>query len=1195
MEQVKLSGNYILLQSEIITGNSINNWRNERNFTQGYLPLLQRANAVWECVESNIGQLRKLGIHAELLRFGYHPAMEEIVPKRNKDIDFLFCGSVTPHRKELLEELQARGGKIVTIFDDAAIHRNDLIARTRVNLAPNQGPGMNHFGASRVLYLINNRSMVVVDRCHDQGIYEHFFPSADSDHWVDLCMETLRRPDLTRVTEAYYERFKEFRMVDLMRPLLEEFATKYKSSSPLAPSGETDHQMDVPGTDNTGGSPLPQVKREKGVEGLISIIIPTHNRLAQTKKCVDSIHKKTPEFHEIIFVDHGSSDGTVRWLRGQVEKRKNYRLIETKQNLGVAWGCNQGIEESKGELILLLNSDIVVTDGWLTGMLACLGHTPHAGIVGPMTDDADGLQQISAAECRSGNDLDRFAAEFRAKYRHRRVRVRNLAVFCMLFRRALVEQIGILDEDLATGALGAEDFCLRSALERYQNYIAGDVFVHRQGSSIRETDDHASISGSRKVIERKWTLSTSSPEGKKLAVLKATELADDLHQRGKTDQAAETLIQCIKLTPDAKAIYHKLASIFMESKKFSEAWEVIESMPEAARNELKGLECAGYSKEGLGQDEEAAAYAERMLSLDGRYSAALNLKGILAYKKGEKEKAEGYFRAAMDNDPGYGEAHTNLGVLHWGMDKKDEGFARLKEGFVLSPTVPDASSLYYSAVSAMGAYHDAEADFLEAARLYPSNKNLAFLSIDILIRQAKFESAMSKIEDALAVFDLDQGILDAALSVRDKIGPLLINKASKRDTLSLCMIVKNEEQHLVRCLKSIRDIVDEIIVVDTGSTDKTKEIARVFGARVFDFPWTGDFAAARNHSLAQATGHWILILDADEVLSPLDFKELKGIIGKKSSSPAAYIIKTRNYVKNVGVIGWTPNGGRHPEEAGTGWVASSKVRLFERSKDVYFSNRVHEVLETSLKKANIPVRPCNITVHHYGKLDARKDLQKGEEYYMLGRIKHESDPTNMKYILELAKQSQVLNKYEEAVELWLKLLALLRANPDSSAYKEIARISYGEPVSEIYIQLAAAYLMLDRYEDALEAASKSLEGTIRLKEYVRIYAHCEIIAGSLSKAFGALEELLKEMPDYPPALILMAVIFCLEGQGEKAQEFIQLLLQKRVQVTPVLNNIARQFRTRGKTDEALTIVRAAIANRLGDQETMGLHDALIGS
>lgn len=84
--------------------------------------------------------------------------------------------------------------------------------------------------------------------------------------------------------------------------------------------------------------------------------------------------------------------------------------------------------------------------------------------------------------------------------------------------------------------------------------------------------------------------------------------------------------------------------------------------------------------------------------------------------------------------------------------------------------------------------------------------------------------------------------------------------------ISLCMIVKNESHNLSRCLDSVKDLVDEMIVVDTGSTDDTVEIAKSYGAKVGFFAWCDDFAAARNHSLSLATGDWILVLDADEEL-----------------------------------------------------------------------------------------------------------------------------------------------------------------------------------------------------------------------------------------------------------------------------------------------------------------------------------------
>jgi glycosyltransferase involved in cell wall biosynthesis len=92
---------------------------------------------------------------------------------------------------------------------------------------------------------------------------------------------------------------------------------------------------------------------------------------------------------------------------------------------------------------------------------------------------------------------------------------------------------------------------------------------------------------------------------------------------------------------------------------------------------------------------------------------------------------------------------------------------------------------------------------------------------------------------------------------------------------SLCMIVKNEEANLAECLKSAADLFNEIVVVDTGSSDQTKETAAAFGAKVFDFPWCDSFAAARNESIKHATGEWIFWLDADDRLDAINHEKLR--------------------------------------------------------------------------------------------------------------------------------------------------------------------------------------------------------------------------------------------------------------------------------------------------------------------------------
>src|SRR4030095_2686093 len=100
--------------------------------------------------------------------------------------------------------------------------------------------------------------------------------------------------------------------------------------------------------------------------------------------------------------------------------------------------------------------------------------------------------------------------------------------------------------------------------------------------------------------------------------------------------------------------------------------------------------------------------------------------------------------------------------------------------------------------------------------------------------------------------------------------------------LSATLIVRNEERFLGDCLRSLRDVADEIVVVDTGSTDRTPHIARHLGARLHHFPWRDDFSAARNHALDQARGEWILYIDADESLRPCDV----GALRAQLSAPA---------------------------------------------------------------------------------------------------------------------------------------------------------------------------------------------------------------------------------------------------------------------------------------------------------------------
>lgn len=232
VEAIAQSCKYIAVQHEILNSDGVNLSKNMAHFRNVYLPFLQRAIGVWEGIPRNVPVLERLGLKAGFFRGGYHPAMEEVRHKPVKDIDFLFYGSITPYRRHMLELLGTRGHMVVAVFDVRASYRNDLIARAKVNVAPIQGPGMEHFAYGRVCYLINNRALVVVQQCEDQQWLESTFVTASEEQWVDVCHATLCRPDRDSLVESFVERFRAMPFTRQVEGLLEATLSSGSSAGP---------------------------------------------------------------------------------------------------------------------------------------------------------------------------------------------------------------------------------------------------------------------------------------------------------------------------------------------------------------------------------------------------------------------------------------------------------------------------------------------------------------------------------------------------------------------------------------------------------------------------------------------------------------------------------------------------------------------------------------------------------------------------------------------------------------------------------------------------------------------------------------------------------------------------------------------------------------------------------------------------
>lgn len=193
--------------------------------------------------------------------------------------------------------------------------------------------------------------------------------------------------------------------------------------------------------------------------------------------------------------------------------------------------------------------------------------------------------------------------------------------------------------------------------------------------------------------------------------------------------------------------------------------------------------------------------------------------------------------------------------------------------------------------------------------------------------------------------------------------------------ISLCIITKNNQDTLEKCLNSIKGLVGEIILVDTGSGDRTKEIARKSGAKIFDLIWNNNFSEAKNFALSKASGDWVLNLDADETLSEKDIDNIKQLTENSEFMGFSFI--QRNYRNGIGLFSSVSCTDDEYEESKVSscFIPRRMVRLFRNLPGIKFEGAVHDSVELSILKQG-KIKDTKIPIHHFGMLSRGNERTK---------------------------------------------------------------------------------------------------------------------------------------------------------------------------------------------------------------------------
>jgi tetratricopeptide (TPR) repeat protein len=347
--------------------------------------------------------------------------------------------------------------------------------------------------------------------------------------------------------------------------------------------------------------------------------------------------------------------------------------------------------------------------------------------------------------------------------------------------------------------------------------------------------------------------------------------------------------------------------------------------------------------------------------------------------------------------------------------------------------------------------------------------------------------------------------------------------------ISLCMIVKNEATHLPHCLESVRALVDEMVVVDTGSTDGTPERAQALGAAVHVHPWEGDFAAARNASLAHAREDWILVLDADEAVDVRDHAALRATCAQKDRPAWRPLI--RNYLVEGTRTGLEapagPNPGGYAEGAGYAQCVDSRMlRLFRRLPGVAYEGRLHELVDPFFESLGHPVLDHPAVIHHYGPTFPERLEGKKSFYLDLARkdlVGHEGDLTRLRNLVQQAA----------VAEAWGEALAGIEAF-------EVEADRQGKPVHpSLRFARAWALQKLGHHAAALDAFDRLLE-EVPDHSSARLLRGCSLLPlGRAREAREGWRACLEAGHSVPYASFLLGQLEAELGNPEEGRRILQ--------------------------------------------------------
>lgn len=794
-----------------------------------------------------------------------------------------------------------------------------------------------------------------------------------------------------------------------------------------------------------------------------SIVTIASNGIQLTSKCIESIFNCTEDF-EIIVIDNNSTDGTSGYLQSNAEAHPDkIKIIESKKNLTFAENNNLAIPLCEGSYIIFLNNDTVVTPHWLERMEAHFHNVPvsNIGCVGPVSSMSNGIQMVGE------QDPEQWHANYRGRWKHTGI----IYGWCMMFKREVIDKIGGFDERFEN-SYEDNDLCLRTQLAGYNLIVAYDTYIYHLGQgtlrqTLKSSEEYAKKGEENR--ERYFDKYWDPEKPRKLVAVYRTAAGAWLEKSlEQTSKFADSIILHFCRAPQT----YSSDRITFKNEDYAKVSGTREDFVNCLKAKFPKIVKVAFYDGIFQEDYERGWLLEEALKMQeaGEADWCISVDDDELYEEKFIDRCKKMMSPRNPEVLGYWCNwrtiwETRLGKEYYRTDSTFGSFTnyrffRLIQGQKIISRHPEG-------------HHCGSAPWLPDENLRWSSIRVKHMGYDTPEqRQRKYE-----FYEANDHFKTRQDIGYDDYRHLISLNPQL-QEYRADNGISLIMMVKNEEEFLSGLLENIMQVVDEFIIVDTGSDDKTVEIIEKFAKHSFvpvtilKHEWVNNYSIPRNYAKKFAKYNWVMFMDADERFEP----QTLPLVFKSSEGDADVVMfNVNNYLKK-------PENGEPMKAAPT-----QSARLFRNIPEFYFTGVIHETIDDAsgffARKNKLKGEVCPATIHHYG------------------------------YLKEKRKVNHKLNYYEE---LNLKQLDITEGLDFRS-----------------HFNLALHYLNNDDQNKALAHFQESLR--INPAFY---HASNQMAALNINSAKHFLGETLKYMPDHHPGKEKVAEI--LRFLNEKSQGFVKV-------------------------------------------------------